>query len=131
MPWMSVPWEGQPCDVAAWPRQAAHEPSADGIHSQHHDNRDGAGCLLGCRDRGVIARHNNVDREAPQLGGEAREPFSLPTRQAPLEGDVLPLYIAKVAQPLAEGHPHRRLGPHTAEEHAYPLHFSCWLRIGG
>ena len=94
---------GQSRGVAARPREATHEPRTDGIHGEHHDNRDGAGRVLRCRDRGVIARHDDVDLEAHQLGGEVGEPFGAPARQAPLDGDILALHIPELAQPLVKG----------------------------
>ena len=99
------------------------KPVRDGIHGEHHDNRDGAGRVLRCRDRRVIGRHDDVDLEAHQLGGEVREPFGLPTRQAPFEGDVLPFHIPERAQSLAEGRPlRRRRRPHglSPRQHPYP-----------
>jgi hypothetical protein len=42
--------------------------------------------------------HDNINLETHQLGGKLRGPIAIPLRMSVLDGDVLPFYVAQLAQ---------------------------------
>ena len=83
-------------------REAADQSGRDGISNGRHDDGDRPGRLLGSLDRWHGPRYDDVDLQTDQLGGEGGKAFVLSLRQPDLNSDVLPLRVAKVAQPLPE-----------------------------
>ena len=69
-------------------------------------------------------REDDGNVESHQLGGTLGEAFGHLARPSPVNGDVLPLYVAELAQPLAEGVP---LDP---RENADPRHLPGLLCLG-
>jgi hypothetical protein len=72
--------------------------------------------------------HDDVHRETDQLGCEVGEAIELIVCVAVLDGEVLPLDIAEVAQPLPEG-----LGdpPDASDQVANAPYLACRLRRVG
>ena len=62
-----------------------------------HDDRDGAGRLLGGTDRACAHSKNEVHSKADQLGRKFRIKFSLTFGKTSLNDDVLSFNIAKLA----------------------------------
>src|SRR5262245_38200145 len=93
---------GQPGDISARAREARDQPYADGIDGGHDDHRDcrrgAAGRQYGRRSRRY--QHVNVAADKPGRNvGELLDSLSKPV----LDDDVLPLDVAKIAQPFSEG----------------------------
>jgi hypothetical protein len=80
------------------------------------------------RASGILThRHKDVHRETGQLGREVGEAIELVVGIAVLDGEVLTLDIAKVAQALPEG----LVDPSgTSDEVPNAPHLARWLRNG-
>ena len=102
LPCKSVPWTVSPVMLPpgwrGWPRTPCGR-----IHGEHHDNRDGAGRVLRCRDRRVIFRHDDVDLEAHQLGGEVGEPFGAPAHNRHSKAMLCPSTYPSSCSPWWKG----------------------------
>ena len=92
----------QPGNVSPRPSQTDDEPILDGTVIGCHDDRDAAGRLLRGIGGGRAARHDDVDFQPNQLGGELTKAIDPSFRQSVEDGDVLPLDVAKLAQTGAE-----------------------------
>jgi hypothetical protein len=88
--------------IASRTRQARHKSAADGIGRVTHDDRDGTRRLLRRPDRSPGPQHENLDLQAHQLGGELGEALVASFRQAPLDGKIRSLSIAKLAHALQQ-----------------------------
>jgi hypothetical protein len=95
--------EGQAGDVPARPGQARDHPGCDGIGHRPNDDRDRLGHLLGRQRAGHRCRHEDVHVQPDQLGDERGEALGLALRRSVLNGNVVALDVAQVAQPLPEG----------------------------
>src|SRR5881628_2644387 len=67
--------------------------------SAHHNDGNRLGCILGRPDPSGPSRyHDEFNLETHQLGGKLRSPIELSPRISVLDGDVLPFYVATLAQ---------------------------------
>ena len=94
--------ERQPSDVAARVRQAGDKPVDIGVIHAPHPHGDGAHGGLGSSDAWGASGHNDVHREARELGGQCREALDLPRGPAELKKEVLSFPIAEFVSPLPE-----------------------------
>src|SRR5262245_32491724 len=115
------------------PRETGHESGLNRIRPNPcHDDRDGAGRLLGSKGRWrTTARHDDVNVQTHQLSREVGEPVELPFRIAALHDEMLTLDVAKVAQTLLEGLAIWIGARATRTEHTDPVHFRRLLGVGG
>jgi hypothetical protein len=58
--------------------------------------------LLGSKPSRSICGHDDVHRDADDLGGEFRKALSLAAAPPPFNDDVLPFDVAEITQPLSE-----------------------------
>jgi hypothetical protein len=75
----------------------SHELVADRIAHGRRNNGNDGGRLLGGTGHRRPRRHDEVDLEMNQFGGQAWEPLGLAVRSPKLDGDVLPLHVAVFA----------------------------------
>src|SRR2546428_94665 len=75
--------------------------SAERVRENHE--RDRPGRLLGGLRRCRAQRNNDVDLQTDQGGREGGMPIILALGPSGLDGDVLTVHIAQLAQALAEG----------------------------
>src|SRR5262249_47272962 len=73
------------------------------VAAGRHDDRNRAGRFFGGAGRLLALRHDDVDLELDEFGGEAREPRHSALRPSVLERDGLPLHIAEILKPSPEG----------------------------
>ena len=74
-------------------------PSSTGSGPTRHNDGNRLGRILGRPDQYVPScYHDDINLEMHQLGRQLRKPILLPLRMSVLEGDVLSLYVAKLAQ---------------------------------
>jgi hypothetical protein len=88
---------GQPCDVAAGPRQTRHVPDADGVGMDGEHDGDCLGHLSDGLHLGRRHREDGVDIHSDQFGREFRQlidPFCPPE----LNDNALALDVAEIAQ---------------------------------
>jgi hypothetical protein len=90
-------------EVPAGLSKTGDEPTEDGVGDGGKDYRGRAGRVLGRQGCGCTPRHDDVNVERDQLGGERGELLVSSLRGAVLKSNALALHIAKLAQPLAEG----------------------------
>ena len=122
---------GQPCDIAAWSRKAAHEPVRYRIGSASEDNGDGPRCLLGGQGAQRGRSHDDIHLEGDKLRGERRESLELPLGIPDFDYDVAALDVSKIAQSLAEGVCRAQAAGHAARQVANARDPGRPLRIGG
>ena len=84
-----------------WAR-LSDEPGPHRVAERDHDDRNGAGCgHRSLRGRGG-ADGDDVCFQAQTFRGERRKPLAIALRGKVVDGDVLPVHIAKIAQALEE-----------------------------
>jgi len=81
-------------------REVGDEPVLHRIADVGHDDRNRPRGLLGSLSRGRGSRHEDVDLEPDELGGERREAIGPALSPALLEGNVLTYDVTQSAQPL-------------------------------
>lgn len=96
--------EGQSRDIATGPREAGHKSVADRVAHHGHNDRDRSGRLL------CSPRHGRIRRD--QFARQPGEPLDPPVCGSVLNGDVLALGIAPLAQSFRE----RRRGVTASRE---------------
>ena len=112
--------KGQSGHVPSRPGEAHHETRLDGIIAHHHDDRHGAGGVLGERGHVAAQRIDEIGLELNELDGVLREALDPAFGVPVLEREVAALRPAESAERLAEG---RQIGVRrrrAEEEHADP-----------
>jgi hypothetical protein len=84
-------------------RKAGDESAPYGIINERHDDRDRPGGLLGGLGRCPTHRDDDVHLQTDQVGREGGVAIILALGPSGLDGDVLTVHIAQLAQALAEG----------------------------
>jgi hypothetical protein len=80
------------------------EASPHWVCDVDNDDRDALGRLLGRESRRVASGgHDEVDLEPYELGREPRQAIELGLGRAPLDYEILSLYVSEFAQALTEG----------------------------
>src|SRR5215471_2000935 len=119
--------------VSPWMCQAGDEPVPHRIGTRYHDDRERARGRLGSLGgTDASRRHQDLDLEVEQVGDQLREPLDLSLCSAILNGEVLALHPAKVAEPVPEGLEiaFGLWGVHAGPEYADTAHLSRRLRHG-
>ncbi len=93
---------GQPCNVAAGPRQALNQPTGNRVIVTRHNDRDCPGSFFGSQRSGTSGSDDDINLETDEIGCEVREAITTTLRIAVLDGDVLALDPSEVAEPLTE-----------------------------
>jgi hypothetical protein len=91
-----------PREIPARPREAGDEPARDGVSGCDHDDGDRAGRVLGGQGPWRRSGDDHVNLQTSELGRELGEPTKLALRKPILEGKILALDPAQVAEPLAK-----------------------------
>src|SRR5262245_35956044 len=118
-------------DVATGVSQARHEPRADRIIREDHDDRYRRGRTSDRRDMDVRAGDDHVHMQPYQLGRQVRQPLHLAVRIPALEDDVASLDVAETAQlgdERVEQRRHRHGG--GTQKKADPVKLRRRLRLG-
>ena len=89
---------GEPGDVPARARQALHEPGADRIGNNCHNDRNGRRRLLRRQGARREGRHNYVDGLSDQVGGQVRQTIGISFCRPKLQHIVLSFGIAELSQ---------------------------------
>src|SRR5262249_62386490 len=85
--------EVDPCQIAAWPREAMDEAEPDGVVTCDEHDRDCRRCGLGRECRWVTSRRGDYGNpSANQIGRKLRQPVVLSLRPAVFDRDVLALH---------------------------------------
>jgi len=92
-----------PRDVPPGARKAGDESDPYGIKNERHDDRDRPGRLLGGLGRCPTLRDDDVHLQTHQVGREGGVAIIFALGPSGLDGDVLTVHIAQLAQGLAEG----------------------------
>jgi hypothetical protein len=95
--------DGKSRDISSRAREAHHEPTPNGIGRGRHDDGDRPGRLHGCESAGRPRGHDDDRIETDQVGRELGEPLVSPFCPSVLNGNVLTLDVAQVAELLSEG----------------------------
>jgi hypothetical protein len=78
------------------------EPGPHGVAKPNHDDRNGVGCRHRSLRGGGGADGDDVYFQAKTFRGKRRKPLAIALRGQVVDGDVLPVRIAKIAQALEE-----------------------------
>jgi hypothetical protein len=89
---------GNPCDVAAWSREARHEARANRVARSEHDDRDRLGLLAEGLYRSRVDGENNGRFERNQLGREFPIAFSAAASGPVVKNDIAALDPAALFQ---------------------------------
>ena len=89
----------QASNVAARPRQTCDQTVANRITCRREDDRDRSRCSLYREDIGVTAGHNDVDREADELGRNLASARNEAVRPAILDLDAPAIDPTKFPEP--------------------------------
>src|SRR5262249_6004030 len=92
----------QPGDISAGASKAGDEARSNWVATRRHDNGDRAGRPFGSASGLLPLRHDDVNLELDQLGGEARQARQAALCPSVLEHDGLLLDMATVVQPSPE-----------------------------
>jgi plasmid stabilization system protein ParE len=87
----------QPSDIASRASQAFDEAGANRVAGTPHDNGDGAGRFLRRPDGLRWSGNDHIDSQLNQLLHQNRKAFVVALGEAPLDHQILPLHIAKLA----------------------------------
>jgi hypothetical protein len=111
--------------------EAGHEAAAHGIGNLQHDDGDGRGRLPGGLGRTGHVRHDDIYSEPDQFRRERGQLVIFALGRSPLDGDVLALDVAELAQPLPEGLRCILRGRIEGQQDPDPRHLRRPLRISG
>jgi hypothetical protein len=84
-------------DVAARTRETWDQATAYRVRCGRHHDRDFVSCLLGGTDRRLAPDHQNIDRQARELGCERRKTIEMTVGNASLHFEIAFLGIAEVS----------------------------------
>src|SRR5439155_15294332 len=92
----------EPGDIASRPRQSGNQTFTHRIGGVRYHDGDNAGSALRCRYRRPRCSHDEINLKTNQVGRKLRQALRLLLGKPVLDGDILSLYPAKLAQLLAK-----------------------------
>lgn len=109
---------GESGEIAARACEAGDETRSNRVTAGRHHDGDRAGRVLSRLRRWRPPRHDDINHEPNQVGGEVREQLGPLLGPAVLDGKILSLDVAKLAETCAEGVERR---PVYRRKNAYPV----------
>jgi hypothetical protein len=91
-----------PREVTAWPGEAGDQPVRDRVGPTPEDDRDRRGRTFRGKRRRRVARHDQIDLAADEVGGQCRQLIVMALRPAVFDRQILSLDVAGFAQSLAD-----------------------------